>query len=216
MRANHSLRKWTRSIAVLAFGALLVPAGAWAQDELEKPFEKSIGNFGLHGGFVKVKDAQDSRFQGGLHLELTPARIFGIQGMIDYGSEEKFEFVGPNGQNIEVDVRTLPITLSGKLYIPIAPNFMPYGLGGGGWYHQKIDFSEDLEAGGFQDRDETNFGWHLGAGATLGVGPRVALFGEGRWIFLDPDRDLNDSTVDQIEDFDFNSSQFLAGVNFLF
>ena len=96
----------------------------------------------------------------------------------------------------------------------VAPHL--YALGGPGWYHQKLDFSPDLEALGFADQKGTTFGWHVGAGAVARISPRVGLYGEGRWTFLDPDRDLNRQTVDQIEDFDYNSSHFLAGVNFYF
>ena len=214
---NHRIGYMALPMALVVAVGLAVPMTARAQSDMDPlvPQKRSIGNFGIHGGFVKVRDAQDSDFQGGAHLEFNPARWLGIQGAVDYRSEERMDIEsGP--LNAEVDVRTLPLTLSGKLYLPVAPKFMPYGLAGAGWYHQKIDFSEDLENVGFQDRTDTNFGWHLGLGATVEVSPRVALFGEGRWIFLDPDRDLNEATVDQIEDFDFNSSHILAGVSFLF
>lgn len=206
MRAH---RRWiVGSIAVATATTLGAPAVAGAQSV-------TVGNFGVHGGVVKARDANDGRFQAGAHLELAPGSWVGIQAAVDYRSEEQFELQA-GGLNAEVDVRSLPLTLSGKLYVPVLPKFAPYALGGAGWYHQKIDFSPDLEALGFQDRKDTAFGWHAGAGAVVRVSPRVGLFAEGRWIFLDPDRDLNAETVDQIEDFDYNSSHLLGGVNFYF
>ena len=94
--------------------------------------------------------------------------------------------------------------------------FQPYGLAGAGWYHQLFDFSENLEAVGFDDRDETTFAWHVGLGASALLGPRFGAFAEARWVFLDPNEQLNDSTVEQLEDFDFDSSHLMAGLNFYF
>jgi len=231
-------RTWHRTLVGLAAAALtavVVPAAVRAQSSTssttstttttttqnsqdEQAFDAPkpiIGHFGLHGGVDKVRDANDGRFQGGLHLEFTPGRFIGLQGAVDYRTEETFDFTSGT-VNAAVDVRTLPITLTGKLYIPVAPQFSPYGLVGAGWYHQKIDFSPDLEMLGFADRTDTSFGWHLGLGAAAALNRQVGLFGEARWIFLDPNRDLDPATVDQVEDFDFDSSQLMAGVNFFF
>jgi len=59
-------------------------------------------------------------------------------------------------------------------------------------------------------------GWHVGAGLEVKVAPRVALYGEGRAVFLDPERDLDSSVFNQVEDFDYNSTYFVGGLNFLF
>jgi opacity protein-like surface antigen len=106
--------------------------------------------------------------------------------------------------------------LSGKFYIPVSPQLQPYGLAGGGWHFVMFDYSPALEEIGFEDRDTSTFGWHLGAGAQARVSSSVALFAEGRWIFVDPDQALGDSTFEQIEDFNFDTSMFVAGMNFLF
>jgi len=212
--SNSSWQRFLIGWGAAAIAAIAVPVAVRAQSSFDDP-KPVIGHFGMHGGVSKVRDAEDSRFQGGLHLELTPGRWLGFQGAVDYRSQETFDFQsGP--VNAEVDVRTLPITLSGKLYVPVAPQFSPYGMVGAGWYHQKIDFSPDLESLGFQDQTDTTFGWHLGLGAAAALSRQFGIYGEARWIFLDPDRDLDPSTVDQVEDFDFDSSQLMAGVNFYF
>jgi len=215
MFSHSRLSRTATWCAAAAFAALGLPVAVGAQGYGDDAPHPVIGNIGLHGGLVKARDAEDGKFQGGLHLELTPLRILGIQGAVDYRTEEKFNFtVGTT--NADVAVRTLPITLSGKLYIPVMPQFAPYGLVGAGWYHQKVDFSQDLENLGFRDQKDTTFGWHAGVGAAANLTPRFGLFGEARWIFLDPDRDLDPATQDRVEDFDYNSSHLLAGVNFFF
>jgi opacity protein-like surface antigen len=230
-----TMRSISRFAALAAAGfcvaAFAVPAPASAQsttttttsststsdNDSDDPLalRQPIGNVGIHGGMIKSDNAEEGKFQGGLHFEITPGRFLGFQAAVDYRTEERLDFM-TGDQHAEVDVRTLPITLSGKLYLPIVPRFSPYGIAGAGWYHQKLDFSPALESAGFQDRKDTTFGWHLGLGGAVALSDRVGLFGEGRWIFVDPNRDLNPATQDKIEDFDFDSSQFLAGLNFFF
>jgi hypothetical protein len=44
----------------------------------------------------------------------------------------------------------------------------------------------------------------------------VALFGEAKAVFLDANRSIDDETVDAVVDFDYNSTYFSTGLNFLF
>jgi opacity protein-like surface antigen len=195
-----------------AVAVVTVVSTAWAQQPV---YEDPKGNIGVHLGYTKTRDANDGNFLGGAQLELMLARWLGVQGMAAYRSEERFD-VQAGATQAELNVRTVPLMLSGKFYIPVSPQLQPYGLAGGGWHFVMFDYSPELEALGLQDRDTSTFGWHLGAGAQARVSSSVALFAEGRWIFVDPDQALGDSTFEQIEDFDFDTSMFVAGMNFLF
>jgi opacity protein-like surface antigen len=69
---------------------------------------------------------------------------------------------------------------------------------------------------GADDKSTNTFGWHVGAGLEVQVAPHMSLYGEGRAVFLDPERDLDSSVFDQVGDFNYNSTYFAGGLNFLF
>jgi opacity protein-like surface antigen len=210
--SNTTVRRIAPLFATVSLGLVMLANSGRAQDGYDQPLQ---GNIGVHAGYAKTQSAEAGNALGGLHLEFMPLRVFGIQGAVDYRSDEEFD-INQMGNAAELNVRTIPVTLSGKLYAPIAPRFQPYGLAGAGWYHQIFDFSENLEMLGIGDRDETTFGWHLGLGAAALMGPRFGAFAEARWVFLDPDRQLDDATVEQLEEFDFDTGHFMAGLNFFF
>jgi len=210
--SNATVRNIRLHIATASLCCIALASPGRAQDGYDQPLN---GNVGIHAGYAKAQSAESGNALGGVHLEFMPVRVFGIQGAVDYRSDEEFD-VSYLGTDAELNVRTIPITVSGKLYAPIAPRFQPYGLVGAGWYHQVFDFSENLEMLGFGDRDETTFAWHVGLGASALMSPRFGAFAEARWVFLDPDQQLNDNTVEQLEDFDFDSSHLMAGLNFFF
>jgi opacity protein-like surface antigen len=198
--------------ACVVAGTLLATSAVAQDSDYDEPLR---GNIGVHAGFAKAQDAEDGNFLGGVHLELTPVPVLGIQGAVDYRSDERFD-VQFLGTNSELNVRTIPVTVSARVYAPLAPRFQPFGVVGAGWYHQIFDYSSDLEALGLEDTDENTFGWHVGLGASALFAPRIGVFAEARWVFLDPDRAIDDDTVEQVEDFDFDSSHWMAGLNFYF
>ncbi len=194
------------AVALIAVGPL-AGGTAWSQT--------SYAVLGAHVSHNQVRDANDGNFLGGVHGELRPIPMLGLNASVDFRSDEQFD-VQMGTTNAALHVRTVPITLSGKLYLPIAPVVTPYGMVGAGWYHQVFDYSSDLEALGLRDHDETTFGWHVGLGANLNLQPRFGVYADARWIFLDPNRSVDSQTSDQVKNFDFNSMNVQAGVNFLF
>jgi opacity protein-like surface antigen len=199
--------------AVLAAAAAVATAvPVRAQSSMQDP----AGNIGVHLGYTRAQDADRGNFLGGAHLEFLLLRWLGVQGAVDYRNDERFDVQLAGTTDAELNVRTIPVTVSGKLYVPLAMQLQPYGLAGAGWYHVMFDYSDDLEALGLTDRTDSTFGWHVGVGAQALVSPRLGLFAEGRWLFVDPDQNINDTTFDRIRDFDFDTSTFVAGINFLF
>jgi opacity protein-like surface antigen len=177
---------------------------------------EQAGNWGLHLGYARTKDADSGNFLIGGHVELQPAPIFGLQGAVSYRDSEEIQLSSLSDED-DLVIRTLPVTLTGRLYLPMGgDSFSPFALAGAGWYHIMYDFSERFEALGVEDESETSFGWHMGAGARMAVSPRVSLFGEARWVFLDPERDFGDDVQENIQDVEFDSTFLSGGLNFHF
>lgn len=166
---------------------------------------------GVHFGYAKARDADSGDGLVGGHLEIRPVRVFGILGAVDYRSVSQYDImVGPVDGSL--DVRSVPVTLTGRLYLPVGLTSSVFAGAGAGWYHLVYDYSNDLEDIGVDDRSESSFGWHVGGGLDIGIAPRVSLFGEGRAVFVDPNRDLDDGTLEQAQDFDYDSSYFAGGL----
>ena len=172
------------------------------------------GNVGAHLGYSKDKDAESGAVLVGGHGELRFIKWLGVQGAVDYRHVQSFDIATPSGQG-ELSVRQIPVTVTGRVYVPMS-KVSPFAAAGAGWYHLIYDYSNNVEAMGAEDKSTNTFGWHVGAGLEVQVAPRVALYGEGRAVFLDPERDLDSSVFDQVKDFDYNSTYFVGGLNFLF
>jgi len=196
------------ALAAAVAGALAFTAGV-------APRAEAIGgNVGGHIGYSKDKGAEGGAVLVGGHGELRLIKWLGVQGAVDYRHLSSFDIATPTGQG-ELTVRQIPVTVTGRVYVPIS-KVSPFAAAGAGWYHLIYDYSNNVEAMGAEDKSTNTFGWHVGAGLEVKVAPRIALYGEGRAVFLDPERDLDSSVFDQVKDFDYNSTYFAGGLNFLF
>jgi outer membrane protein with beta-barrel domain len=77
------------------------------------------GNVGGHVGYSKMKDAEGGAVLVGGHGELRLIRWLGVQGAVDYRHVSSFDIATPNGQG-ELSVREIPITVTGRVYMPIS------------------------------------------------------------------------------------------------
>jgi len=128
---------------------------------------------GPHLGIQKSKGAEDANYLVGATLRLKLMPILGAEGDIGY-RQEKY------GSGA-VTVRNYPVTVTGLLY----PFPIIYGGIGGGWYNTTFDYSNTFNDAGYDDETTTNFGWHLAAGIELPASPKIKLFGDVRYVFLD-------------------------------
>lgn len=194
-----------KTAMALVLAGLLTSAGvASAQD---------AGNIGFHGGWSKAQDADEGNFLVGGHAELRLMPWLGVQGAVDYRLADKYEL--PDGESLKI--RNVPITVTARLYPVATEQVSIFAAAGAGWYHYIYDYSEGLEDElGVDDSSTNTFGWHVGAGLEIPVAPAVAIYGEGRAIFVDPDRDVDEDLVDDVEEFDYDSLYFAAGLNFKF
>jgi len=197
----------------IVFAAALASALAFSTGIAPRA-EAIGGNVGGHVGYSKTKDAEGGAVLVGGHGELRLIKWLGVQGAVDYRHISSFDINTPNGSG-ELSVREIPVTVTGRVYLPVS-KVSPFAAAGAGWYHLIYDYSNNVEAMGAEDKSTNTFGWHVGAGLEVQVAPHIGLYGEGRAVFLDPERDLDSSVFDQVKDFDYNSTYFAGGVNFMF
>jgi opacity protein-like surface antigen len=181
---------------------LLILAGERAPAEMS--------HWGGHLAYTKARDASDGNYLWGGHLELSLAPVFGLQGSVDYRSEDKF--ITPGGGN-GVRVRSIPVTLSGRFYLPGPLPIRPFAEAGAGWYRVVYDYTSGLEALGLEDDTVSSFGWHAGLGANLSLAPNIILTTNGRYIFVDPKRELDRGVREQIRDLDYDSINLGIGLS---
>ncbi len=170
------------------------------------------GNLGGHLGWAKAADSDEGNFLVGAHAELRLIPWLGVQGSVDYRFADEINFTN-SGQ---AKVRSIPLTVTARFYLVATEQVSVFAAAGAGWYHLVYDFSDDLEALGIDDTSQNTFGWHVGAGLVVPISPTVALYGEGRAVFADPDRVVDDELADDISEFDYDSTYLAGGVNFMF
>jgi opacity protein-like surface antigen len=176
---------------------------------------QGAGEYGPHIAYTKAADSDNGNYLVGGHIELLPAPFLGLRGAVDYRSSERFK-VG-NLQEGTVRVKSIPITATGKLYLPLSTSASPFLMAGAGWYRVVYDYSSAFErATGLEDQSVSTFGWHLGGGLKLGLSPTVSLSGEAQYVFVDPEKKLDSEVRDQIRNLDYNSVTFGLGLSVAF
>ncbi|NNF08579.1 MAG: porin family protein [Candidatus Eisenbacteria bacterium] len=210
----RATRQWKLAVLSTLLSCLMV-SGASAVLPASSVLNNQ-GNFGGQVGYFKSTDGDSGEYLLGGHLELHLAHFLGIRGDASYRTDETYNFQA-QGNDLSLEVRTIPITASARVYAPLPINLIPYGLAGAGWYHIDYTFSDDAKAlFDLEDTTETTFGWHVGAGLLVSLGPRMALFGEYRAIFMDPEREFDEAIQQTIKDLDFDTSNIMAGISLYF
>ena len=143
---------------------------------------------GPHLGIQKSSGAEGANYLVGATLRMRLLPVLGAEADIGY-RQQKY------GSGA-LTVREWPVTVTGLLYpLPII-----YGGIGGGWYNTTFDYSDTYNQAGYGDETTTKFGWHLAAGVELPASPKVRLFGDVRFVFLDYKfKDLPGAVLDGAE-----------------
>lgn len=202
-----------RVTAAAALAGLALAAFDAARTALAGPPTGS-GNYGVHLGYSKAAEAEDGDMLVGGHIEARLAPALGIRASVDYNGTE--EYAIGSGLDPALQVRTIPVTLGARLYLPLVSGFSPFLAAGGGWYNVIYDYPSRLESLGFDDERVSTFGWHLGLGGKWNVAERVSIYGEGRYTFVDPDKKLGDEVQEEIGEFDYDRSDIVAGISLEF
>ncbi len=166
---------------------ILLPLSARSQPSM---------SLGPHLGIQKSRSAQSANYLVGATLRLKLSPALGAEADIGY-RQEKYA-------SDALTVRDYPVTVTGLFYpLPII-----YGGIGGGWYNTTLDYSDTYNKAGYGDETTTKFGWHLAAGVELPASPKVRLFGDVRYVFLDYNfKDLPGEVLDGAQS-DFYSINF--------
>jgi hypothetical protein len=124
--------------------------------------------------------AGDAKAYGGLALRIPVLPFLKAEGGVSY-RQDSFgdDLLG----NDILKVRQWPVTVSGW----VAPIPMIYAGGGVGWYHTTFDHNSDVLP--IKDSTTDKVGVHLGGGLDLPIGPQVGLDLNGRYIFMQKDKD---------------------------
>jgi opacity protein-like surface antigen len=151
-------------------------------------------------GFQKAGDADEGRLMFGGFLRLKVSDALGFEGSINYRTEQY--------ANDMITVRSWPV-LASVLFYPVP---IVYGIAGAGWYNTTFDFDPGFQQLDLDDKTETNFGWHIGAGAEIPVAENIKLTGDIKYVFLNYDwEDLGDTPLN-----DFNSNFYIINVGLAF
>ena len=123
----------------------------------------------------------------------------------------------------------IPIQLSIQARFPIAGQFVPYLLGGGGYYLNRFtldkEISDSWDALGFdiEEKVENAIGYHFGAGIDLFFAKNIALNADiryclakikGSWILTD--QIIGIEASGNLEDLNLNSLMLGVGLKFCF
>lgn len=174
----------------------LIASMAYAQNTV-----KGKSGIGPRIGYYKAPDADDGTMFIGLQSR-SRGEIFGFELAAEYRGEQSYTVTGG-----ELTVKQIPVTGSLLMFVPIAPNFQPYGLVGLGAYYTIYDYD-----GGFVnpgDDAEVNFGYHLGFGLDVPISSSAALNIDYRYLFLD-------GNEDRISEKNFSGNVITAGLTLYF
>ena len=203
------MHRLSTSLTACALVALLAAPGVASANE-------SVFGLGFHGGYGESNDAESGSGRAGIHAEFRPFHSLGLIGSAGYVFEEDVLVTDTDGQEVGTfKAKNTPVTAMARLYLPV-PNFHPYASAGASWNFLTYDTGDGVDDIQLSDTSETAFGWLLGAGAQFDASDKVAVFGEIDWQFIDAERKLDDDTGNQIQDFDYDSWNALAGLTFYF
>jgi len=123
----------------------------------------------------------------------------------------------------------IPIQLSIQLRLPVASYFVPYVLGGGGYYLSSFTLDEEIintwDALGFdvEEKIENSIGYHFGAGFDIFITGKIALSANVKYCLVKPKGSwsLSDQiggtvTSGTIENLNLDTIMFGAGLKFCF
>lgn len=187
-------------LACTAVGAdgdpLDLPTSLFAEPAEPKAAETLMSwTLGPRLGYANSSDADHGTWLVGGQVRLHIFSWLAAEASIE-GRRDEYE-------GGDADVLTIPIQLTGIVYLPVDWAIRPYALAGFGWYYTDVHYSGSLSS--LSDDSEVDFGGHAGLGAEWQLTPSLSLNVDIRWVWRDePPRLKND--------FDFY--EVTAGVNF--
>ena len=150
---------------------------------------------GARLGYAKADDADEGTWLAGAQVRLHIFSWLAAEASVDVHRDEY--------EDGDVEVFSIPIQVTGIVYLPVDWKIRPYGLAGVGWYYTKTEFSGSLSVN--SDDTTVDFGGHVGIGVEWQLTDRLSINGDIRFIFRDePPR----------VDSDYDYYTVTVGVNF--
>lgn len=162
MKSNRTKKGLLAMLAVITLGGGAIVRA----DEEVGGHAFSIGP---RATFVKPKDADEGKWYGGVQARFGLGNAVGLEGSIDY---RKNDYAG------DTEVIVYPVQASLLVYLAPEAPVSPYILGGGGWYHTRINIGDDFHDTSYR------FGPHAGGGLEIALGPSLSLDGSYRYVWL--------------------------------
>ena len=187
--------KLLRSLFIVTIIALF-GSSVYAQNLLENK-----SGIGPRFGYYKAPDAEDGTMFFGVQSRFR-GKIFGGELAFEYRGEQDYTVSGG-----ELSVRQIPVTASLMAYVPVAPNFQPYGVAGLGAYYTITDYD-----GNFINSDtetQVNVGSPLGFGLALPISNAAALNIDYRYLYLDGDNE-------NLPEKEYSGNAITGGLTFYF
>ncbi len=176
----------TAPLILLLFAIPSISQAQYIEDDMNEDDEDML-MIGPRIGYYEFNDADDGAFFVGFQLRGHLNDYFGLEFAATYRTTSEFTVEGG-----EVQTGLVPITLSGLVYIPVSDHFMPYGVAGVGGYYRYSDFDGVGEEFINDYQDEFIFGYHLGFGLEVPLGETLAISGDYRYTFLNPEENEPD------------------------
>jgi opacity protein-like surface antigen len=197
------------SSVVLCLTVATSRASAQASGNTIDPLISNTLGLGVEAGYDVCHEAHVGAPYLNVVSRIRIGSVVGLEAGIGYRGEQRFSFEGPAGADYSAKVHSIPVTGSLLLFVPLAPSFTPYLVGGIGAHYVMLDYSPDINEF-LGDRSKARFGYHLGFGLEIPLNNHVALLGDYRYLFVD-------NAFEKELEFDFSSTKyrsntFAAGV----
>jgi opacity protein-like surface antigen len=192
---------------VTALAAILVTAAV-------PPAHAAKLGVGPHVGFGKMSDSDEGSTVVGGHLDIHLSPWFAIVLAGDHRSEETVPVLRGNGAGT-VRVKSVPVTGTLRLILPVSTTFAPYAGLGVGIHFVHNDYSRSINEAGLEDGWSNEIGAHGCVGMEFKLASFLSVYGEARGVLLDPGNDVEDAGL-EARDHDYHGYQLAGGLSFHF
>lgn len=173
--------------AFVAILLVLFAAGASAQltgvsFDTTGVSSKTIG-VGPQVGYYKSSGADAGALYVGASMRLKFGTALAAEASLGYRGKQDFKFGTVGGNELSAKLSTIPITVSGMVFIVAQSGYIPYIVAGAGMYIVTVDYSTSVNQS-LPDETKAKFGLHLGLGIEVPVNRNMSFTGDYRYLFL--------------------------------
>jgi opacity protein-like surface antigen len=209
MKGRIFTYSWLIVSVIFLLGTCRFIASGQTSPFTPEPLISNTVGFGASAGYAVCPNAHIGAPQLQFLSRIRLGAVVGFEGMVGYTGEHRFSFITAAGEDLSASVHRIPVTGSLLLFIPLAPTFTPYLVGGVGAHYVILDYSEDINEA-ISDKSKTRFGYHLGAGLEIPLNEHVAILGDYRYLYVD--NAFEEELQIDFSSAEYRSNHFSAGV----